>query len=165
MGHGGPMAMMKGDKAQDFMGTMVKLVKYLGSYRIPVLFAILFSIVSTVFVILGPKILGNATTTLFEGVLGQITGSGTGIDFITIGRILLTALALYLASSLFSFIQGWIMAGISVDITYRFRQDISSKVNRLPFSYFDRVSQGEVLAHLTNDVDMINQSPSLACWS
>jgi ATP-binding cassette subfamily B multidrug efflux pump len=158
MGHGGPMAMMKGDKAQDFMGTMVKLVKYLGSYRIPVLFAILFSIVSTVFVILGPKILGDATTTLFEGVLGQITGSGIGIDFLTIGRILLTALALYLASSLFSFIQGWIMAGISVDITYRFRQDISSKVNRLPFSYFDRVSQGEVLAHLTNDVDMINQT-------
>lgn len=158
MGHGGPMAMMKGDKAQDFMGTMVKLVRYLGSYKLPVLVAILFSVVSTVFVILGPKILGNATTTLFEGVMGQITGSGAGIDFGAIGRILLTVLALYLASSLFSFIQGWIMSGISVDITYRFRKDISSKVNRLPFSYFDRVSQGEVLAHLTNDVDMINQT-------
>ena len=158
MGHGGPMAMMKGDKAQDFMGTMVKLIRYLGSYKMPVLFAILFSIASTVFTIIGPKILGNATTTLFEGVLSQITGGTGGIDFVTIGRILLTALALYLASSLFSFVQGWIMSGISVDITYRFRQDISSKVNRLPFSYFDRVSQGEVLAHLTNDVDMINQT-------
>ncbi|MGA9191050.1 MAG: ABC transporter ATP-binding protein [Anaerolineales bacterium] len=158
MGHGGPMAMMQGDKAQDFMGTMVKLVQYLGSYRMAVLIAILFSIASTIFTILGPKILGNATTTLFEGVLGQIRGGTAGIDFATIGRILLTALALYLASSLFSFVQGWIMSGISVDVTYRFRQDISSKVNRLPFSYFDRVSQGEVLAHLTNDVDMINQT-------
>jgi ATP-binding cassette subfamily B protein len=152
------MAMMQGDKAQDFMGTMVKLVQYLGSYRMAVLIAILFSIASTIFTILGPKILGNATTTLFEGVLGQIRGGTAGIDFATIGRILLTALALYLASSLFSFVQGWIMSGISVDVTYRFRQDISSKVNRLPFSYFDRVSQGEVLAHLTNDVDMINQT-------
>jgi ATP-binding cassette subfamily B multidrug efflux pump len=152
------MAMMQGDKAKDFMGTMVKLVQYLGSYRLPVLIAILFSIASTVFTILGPKILGNATTTLFEGVLSQITGGTAGIDFATIGRILLTALALYVVSSLFSFVQGWIMSGISVDITYRFRQDIASKVNRLPFSYFDRVSQGEVLAHLTNDVDMINQT-------
>jgi len=150
--------MMQGDKAQDFMGTMVKLVRYLGSYRLPVLIAILFSIASTVFTILGPKILGNATTTLFEGVLSQVTGGTGGIDFATIGRILLTALALYVTSSLFAFVQGWIMSGISVDVTYRFRQDISSKVNRLPFSYFDRVSQGEVLAHLTNDVDIINQT-------
>jgi len=158
MGHGGPRVMMQGDKAQDFMGTMVKLVRYLGSYRLPVLIAILFSIASTVFTILGPKILGNATTTLFEGVLSQVTGGTGGIDFATIGRILLTALALYVTSSLFAFVQGWIMSGISVDVTYRFRQDISSKVNRLPFSYFDRVSQGEVLAHLTNDVDIINQT-------
>ncbi len=158
MGRGGPMAMMKGDKARDFKGTMVKLIQYLGSYKITILIVMIFAIASTVFTIIGPKILGKATTKLFEGVLGQITGSGTGIDFDYIGRIILWTLALYLGSALFSFIQGWIMSRISIDITYRFRQDIASKINRLPFKYFDRVSQGEVLAHITNDVDTINQT-------
>ncbi|MGD2057938.1 MAG: ABC transporter ATP-binding protein, partial [Anaerolineales bacterium] len=118
----------------------------------------LFAVASTVFTIVGPKVLGKATTKLFEGVLGQITGTGTGIDFEYIGRIILTVLALYVGSALFRFIQGWIMSGISVDIAYRFRKDISSKINKLPLRYFDRVSQGEVLAHITNDVDTINQS-------
>jgi ATP-binding cassette subfamily B multidrug efflux pump len=158
MGHGGPMAMMKGEKARDFKGTMIKLIQYLGSYRAPILVMMLFAVASTIFTILGPTILGQATTKLFEGVLGQITGSGSGIDFGFIGRIILITLALYLASSLFSFVQGWIMAGISVDIAYRFRRDISNKINKLPFSYFDRISQGEVLAHITNDVDTINQT-------
>jgi ATP-binding cassette subfamily B multidrug efflux pump len=158
MGRGGPMAMMKGDKARDFKGTMVKLIQYLGSYKITILIVMIFAVASTVFTIIGPKILGKATTKLFEGVLGQITGSGTGIDFDYIGRIILWTLALYLGSALFSFIQGWIMSRISIDITYRFRQDIASKINRLPFKYFDRVSQGEVLAHITNDVDTINQT-------
>jgi ATP-binding cassette subfamily B multidrug efflux pump len=158
MGRGGPMAMMKGEKARDFKGTMIKLIQYLGSYRTPILLMMLFAVASTIFTILGPAILGQATTKLFEGVLGEITGSGTGIDFGFIGRIILITLALYLASSLFSFVQGWIMAGISVDIAYRFRRDISTKINKLPFSYFDRISQGEVLAHVTNDVDTINQT-------
>lgn len=158
MGHGGPRAMMRGEKARDFKGTMVKLIRYLGSYRIPILTVMLFAVASTVFTIVGPKILGEATTKLFEGVLGQITGSGTGIDFDYIARIVLITLALYLASAAFSFIQGWIMSGISIDIAYRFRRDISRKINRLPFKYFDRVSQGEVLAHITNDVDTINQT-------
>jgi ATP-binding cassette subfamily B multidrug efflux pump len=158
MGHGGPMAMMKGDKARDFKGTMIKLFQYLGPYRVPLVLMMIFAVASTVFIILGPNMLGQATTKLFEGVLGQITGSGTGIDFAAIGRIMLITLGLYLASSLFSFVQGWIMAGISVDIAYRLRQDISSKINKLPFSYFDRISQGEVLAHITNDVDTINQT-------
>ncbi len=158
MGRGGPMAMMKGEKARDFKGTMIKLIQYLGSYRPPMLLMMIFAVASTIFTILGPTILGQATTKLFEGVLGQITGSGTGIDFGFIGKIILVTLALYLASSLFSFVQGWIMAGISVDIAYRFRQDISNKINKLPFSYFDRISQGEVLAHITNDVDTINQT-------
>ncbi|MGD8732454.1 MAG: ABC transporter ATP-binding protein, partial [Anaerolineales bacterium] len=157
MGHG-PMAMLPGAKARDFKGTMVRLIRYLGSYRIPILVVMLFAIASTVFTILSPKILGRATTKLFEGVLGQITGTGTGIDFEYIGRIILITLGLYLASAAFSFIQGWIMSGISVDIAYRFRKDISEKINHLPFKYFDRVSQGEVLAHITNDVDTINQT-------
>ncbi|MGA9533955.1 MAG: ABC transporter ATP-binding protein [Anaerolineales bacterium] len=158
MGRRGPMAMMAGDKARDFKGTMVKLIEYLGSYRLPIVVVMLFAIGSTVFTILGPKILGQATTKLFEGVMGQITGTGTGIDFEYIGRIILITLGLYLASALFALIQGWIMSGISIDITYRFRKDIARKVNELPFRYFDKVTQGEVLAHITNDVDTINQT-------
>ena len=158
MGHGGPMAMMKGDKARDFRGTMRKLIQYLGSYRIPILIVMLFAVASTVFNIIGPKILGKATTKLFEGVMGEIAGTGTGIDFGYIGQILLITLALYLGSSLFGFIQGWIMSRISIDITYRFRRDIADKINRLPFKYFDSTSQGEVLSRITNDVDIINQT-------
>ncbi len=159
MGRGhGPMAMMQGERARDFKGTMAKLIQYLGSYKTAIVIVMVFAIASTIFTIVGPKILGKATTKLFEGVLGQITGSGTGIDFNYIGRIILITLALYLGSALFSFIQGWIMSGISIDITYRFRQDISRKINHLPFKYFDKVSQGEVLAHITNDVDTINQT-------
>jgi len=158
MGHGGPMAMMRGEKARDFKGTMRKLLQYLGSYRIPILIVMLFAIASTVFSIVGPKILGMATTRLFEGVMGEIAGTGTGIDFGYIGRILLITLALYLGSSLFAFIQGWIMSHISTDIAYRFRKDIAEKINRMPFKYFDSTSQGEVLSRITNDVDTVNQT-------
>jgi ATP-binding cassette subfamily B multidrug efflux pump len=104
--------------------------------------------------------LGKATTKLFEGVMAQITGTGTGIDFGYIGRILLTTLALYLGSTLFGYIQGWIMAGISTNIAYRFRKDIAAKINRMPFKYFDSTSHGEVLSRLTNDVDTVNQTLS-----
>jgi ATP-binding cassette subfamily B multidrug efflux pump len=158
MGHGGPRAMMRGEKARDFRGTMRKLIHYLGSYRLPILIVMFFAVASTVFSIVGPKILGKATTKLFEGVMGQISGTGTGIDFGYIGRILLTTLALYLGSSLFAFIQGWIMSRISTNVTYRFRRDISEKINRMPFKYFDSTSQGEVLSRLTNDVDTVNQT-------
>lgn len=158
MGHGGPRAMLKGDRAHDFRGTMIKLIEYLGAYRLSIAIVLIFAIASTIFTIIGPKMLGQATTKLFEGVLGEISGTGTGIDFAFISRIILWTLALYLGSALFSFIQGWIMSRISIDIAYRFRQDISSKINRLPLKYFDRVSQGEVLAHITNDVDTINQT-------
>jgi ATP-binding cassette subfamily B multidrug efflux pump len=158
MGHGGPMAMMKGDKARDFRGTMRKLIQYLGSYRIPILIVMLFAVASTVFNIIGPKILGKATTKLFEGVMGEIAGTGTGIDFGYIGQILLLTMALYLASSLFAFVQGWIMSRISMDITYRFRKDIADKINRMPFKYFDSTSQGEVLSRITNDVDTVSQT-------
>jgi ATP-binding cassette subfamily B multidrug efflux pump len=150
--------MMRGEKARDFKGTMAKLVDYLGSYKIAIVIVMLFAVGSTIFTIAGPKILGQATTKLFEGVMGQIAGTGTGIDFDYIGRIILITLALYLASALFSTIQGWIMSGISMDITYRFRKDIAEKINRMPFKYFDSTSQGEVLSRITNDVDTVSQT-------
>jgi ATP-binding cassette subfamily B multidrug efflux pump len=159
MGRGhGPMAMMQGEKARDFKSTMINLIQYLGSYKIAIVIVMLFAVASTIFTIAGPKILGQATTKLFEGVMAQIAGTGSGIDFDYIGRIILITLALYLASSLFGAIQGWIMSGISMDITYRFRKDIAEKINRMPFKYFDSTSQGEVLSRITNDVDTISQT-------
>ena len=158
MGRGGHMDMMKGEKARDFKGTMSKLVQYLGSYKIAIVIVMLFSVASTIFNIAGPKILGQATTKLFEGVMGQIAGTGSGIDFDYIGRIILITLGLYLGSSLFGYIQGWIMSGVSMDITYRFRKDIAEKINRMPFKYFDSTSQGEVLSRITNDVDTVSQT-------
>ena len=157
-GPGGHMSMMKGEKARDFKGTMGKLLDYLGSYKIGILVVMVFAIASTVFTIIGPKILGRATTRLFEGAMAMIAGTGAGIDFDFIGRIILITIALYLVSTIFSFIQGWIMSGISVDITYRFRKDIAKKINRMPFRYFDNTSQGEVLSRITNDVDTVNQT-------
>ena len=150
--------MMGGEKARDFKGTMLKLIQYLKAYQISILVVMIFAIASTVFSILGPKILGKATTKLFEGVLAQIAGTGTGIDFVYIGNILLLMTGLYLASALFSYIQGWIMAGVSAKIAYRFRQDIADKINRMPLKYFDRTNHGEVLSRITNDVDTINQT-------
>ncbi len=158
MGHGGPMAMMRGEKARDFKGTMLKLIQYLGAYKTAILIVMLFAVASTVFNIAGPKILGKATTRLFEGVMAQIAGTGSGIDFDYIGRIILITLALYLGSALFGYIQGWIMSSISMDITYRFRRDIADKINRMPFKYFDSTSQGEVLSRITNDVDTVSQT-------
>jgi ATP-binding cassette subfamily B multidrug efflux pump len=158
-GHG-PMGrgiMMKGEKARDFKGTMLKLLRYLGAYKLSITVVIVFAIASTAFSIVGPKILGKATTKLFEGVLSQIAGTGS-VDFGYIGNIILTMTGLYLLSSLFSFIQGWIMSGVSMDITYRFRKDISEKINRMPLKYFDGTNQGEVLSRITNDVDTVNQT-------
>ncbi|HOT92536.1 MAG TPA: ABC transporter ATP-binding protein [Anaerolineae bacterium] len=153
------MGMMRGEKARDFKGTMRKLLAYLGKYKFALVIVALMAVASTVANIAGPKILGKATTRLFEGVLAQIAGTG-GIDFDAIGRILLTVLALYLASALFSYIQGWIMANISTNIAYRFRKDIAEKINRMPLKYFDNVTHGEVLSRITNDVDTVNQTLS-----
>jgi len=155
-GHG-PMAMMKGEKPRDFKGTMTKLIKYLGQYKVLILVVWIFAIASTIFAIAGPKILGKATTRLFEGVLAMIAGSGS-IDFGYIGNIILLTLGLYLLSVLFSYVQGWVMSGISMNITYRFRRDISQKINRMPFKYFDSTSHGEVLSRVTNDVDTVSQT-------
>jgi ATP-binding cassette subfamily B multidrug efflux pump len=159
-GRGGPMGMMGGDaKVQDFKGTMVKLINYLGRYRVAVLVVLVFAVASTAANIVGPKILGNVTTRLFEGVMAQLNGTGE-IDFAYIGRTLLLVLGLYVASAACSYIQGWIMADVSTNVAYRFRRDISEKINRMPLKYFDGTSQGEVLSRITNDVDTVNQTLS-----
>ncbi|MEG0357437.1 MAG: ABC transporter ATP-binding protein [Christensenellaceae bacterium] len=159
MGKGGPMRVrMAGDKPKDFKGAMGNLLKYIGSYKIAILVVIIFAIASTVFAIIGPKLLGNATTVIFNGVMGEVSGSGVGIDFVAIGKILGTLLILYVISAVFSYIQGYVMTGVSMKVTYRLRKDISEKMNQLPLSYFDRTSHGEVLSRITNDVDTINQT-------
>ena len=160
---GGPMGghMMGAPtaKVRDFKGTMRKLIEYLGAYRLPIIIVFIFAVASTAANIAGPKILGNATTKLFEGVMAELNGSGS-IDFDYIGRIVLLTLGLYLVSALFAYIQGWIMANVSTDISYRFRRDLSEKINRMPLKYFDGTTHGEVLSRITNDVDTVNQTLS-----
>ncbi len=155
MGHGGPG--MAGEKAKDFKGTMKKLMAYLGEFKAAIFFVMVFAVGSTVFNIVGPKILGKATTELFNGLVGKVSG-GAGIDFDKIGRILLLLLGLYVCSALFSFIQGYIMTGVSQKMTYRMRREISEKIQRLPMNYFDKISHGEILSRITNDVDTLSQS-------
>src|SRR5919199_886427 len=158
MGGPGPGMGMPVEKARDFRGTMRKLIAYIGVYRVTIGIVLLFAIASTIFTIVGPKILGKATTKLFEGVVGQITGTGTGIDFGYIGRIILILAGLYLVSAIFGYIQAWLMAGVSMRVTYRLRSDISTKINRLTIKYYDTTNQGEVLSRVTNDVDTISQT-------
>jgi ATP-binding cassette subfamily B protein len=145
------------EKAKDFKGTMRKLIHYLGRHRVAVVFVMLFAVVSTIFSILGPKIMGNATTELFEGIMAQIAGTGSGPDFEVIGRILLMILVLYLISAGFSFLQGFIMTGVTNKVCYSLRRDIDEKIMRLPFSYYDRIATGDVMSRITNDVDAIQQ--------
>lgn len=152
--HGG---MGTGEKAKDFKGTIKKLMAYLGNYKFAILFVIIFAIGSTVFTIVGPKILGDATTEIFKGLVGKVSG-GKGIDFDKIARILLTVMTLYAVSALFAYIQGFIMTGVSQKLTYRLRKEISEKINRMPMNYFDTKTHGEVLSRVTNDVDTLSQS-------
>ena len=155
MGHGG--GRMPGEKAKDFKGTMGKLMRYLGRYKIRILGVMAFAVGGTVFNIIGPKILGKATTELFNGLVAKIGGTG-GIDFGRIGEILLFTLGLYAVSAACSFIQGFIMTGISNDVTYSLRRDISKKINRIPLNYYERRTHGEVLSRVTNDIDTLQQS-------
>lgn len=144
------------EKAKDFKGTTKKLInEYLSKYKIALIIVFIFAIGSTIFTIVGPKILGNATTEIFNGIVGKISG-GSGIDFGKIGQILLTLIGLYVISALFSFIQGFTMTGIAQKITYKLREDISKKINRLPMKYFDKKTHGEVLSVITNDVDTLS---------
>lgn len=154
---GGPMRGATVERAKDFKGTLKKLLHYVGSYKFAFLVVIFFAIGSTIFAILGPDILGEATTLLFEGLMNKVTGTG-GIDFAGIGRILIYLLCIYFASSAFSYIQGFIMSGVSNKITYRLRKDISEKINRLPLAYYDKTTTGDVLSRITNDVDTISQN-------
>ncbi|MFK4567795.1 ABC transporter ATP-binding protein [Enterococcus sp. UD-01] len=154
---GGPGQIAPVEKAKDFKGTIKKLVSYIGAYKIPVFFVIIFAIASTIFNIWGPKILSKAITELFNGLIKKYQGTG-GIDFEKIGGILLFMLGLYLLATLFGVVQGWIMSTISQKITYRMRKEISEKINRMPMNYFESRTTGEVLSRITNDVDTLGQS-------
>ncbi len=155
----GPGPMMADEKAKDFKGTMKTLFHYLKAYRIAIFFVLLFAVGSTIFSIVGPKISGVITTEIFNGIMAKIGGKG-GIDFVKIGQILAFLLGLYAISLLFSFIQGFIMNGVSNKISYQFRKEISKKMGRMPMKYFDSKTNGEVLSIVTNDVDTLSQSLS-----
>ena len=160
----GPMGRrrgMSGEKAKDFKGAMLRLLKYMERYKFRLILMVIFAIGGTVFNIIGPKILGKATTELYSGLISKING-GSGIDFDKIIKILVGVMCLYVVSSVLSFIQGFIMTGISNDVTYNLRKDISKKINKIPMKYFESRTHGEILSRITNDVDTlqtgINQS-------
>ena len=154
-GHG--RGMRPTEKAKDFKGAMSKLFRYMSRYKMRFVLVFIFAIAGTVFNIVGPKILGKATTELYTGLVAKVNGTG-GIDFAKIGTILLWTLGLYVASACFSFIQGWIMTGISNDVTYNLRKDISKKINHLPLNYFESRTNGEILSRVTNDIDTLQMS-------
>ena len=156
-GHGPGHGNMSFEKAKDFKGTIRKLVSYLGKYKIRFGIMVFFAVASTIFSIVGPTILGNATTEIFNGLMAKINQTG-GIDFGKIGRILLLLLGLYVISACMSFIQGFIMSGISNDVMYSMRKEISAKMNRMPMKYFESRTTGEILSRVTNDVDTLGQS-------
>ena len=146
------------EKAKDFKGTTKKLLNnYLSKYRLALVIVVIFAIGSTIFSIVGPKILGNATTEIFNGLVSKLSG-GSGIDFGKIGQILLTLLALYGLSALFSLIQGFTMTGVAQKLTYKMRNDLAKKINKLPMHYFDKKTKGEVLSIITNDIDTLSQN-------
>lgn len=154
MGHG---PMMAGEKAKDFKGSAGKLIKYMSAFKFQIFAVIMFAIGGTIFNIVGPKVLARATDELFNGLTAKIGGTG-GIDFDKIARILLILLGLYCLSSVLQFIQGWIMSGVSQNVSYKMRKQISEKINRMPMNYFDTKTHGEVLSRVTNDVDTLSQS-------
>lgn len=154
----GPMGkgMAPGEKAKDFKGSFSKLLRYIGNSKIAILIVMVVAAISTIFSVIGPKVMGKATTALADGLMNQITGTG-GIDFNYIGKILLFTLCLYGFSSVFNFIQGWIMTGITQRLCYRIRKEITEKINRMPMKYFESRTHGEVLSRITNDVDTLGQ--------
>jgi len=147
------------EKAKDFKGTMKKLIAYMKPYKLSIIIVFIFSIVSAGFAIVGPKILGKATTKLFEGLVSKVSGvAGAGIDFGYIGNIVVLLLGLYVISALFSFFQNYIMTGVAQKVSFNLRKEISEKINRMPLKYFDKVTHGEVLSRVTNDVDTVSQT-------
>lgn len=149
---------MSSEKAKDFKGTMKKLIQYLSQYKFLLLLVVIFSVGSAIFSIVGPKILGNATTEIYNGLIGRVTGTTAGINFNKISGILLTLLGLYGISMIFSYIQGWIMAQVSQNVTYGLRKSISEKIHRMPLGYFESKTTGEILSRITNDVDTVSQN-------
>ena len=154
-GHG-PMGRM--EKAKDFKGTIKNLAKYLKPYIVSIVVVLVFAIGSAAFSIVGPKILGKATTKIFEGLVNKVSGSNIGIDFTYIGNIAMILLVLYIVSAMFSFVQSFVMAGISQKVSYKLRKEISEKINRMPLKYFDSKTHGEVLSRITNDIDTVSQN-------
>ena len=148
---------MTTERARDFQGTLRQLLKALGRYKISLGVVVVFAVLSTIFNIAGPKVLAQATTALATGWVAKLRGTGS-IDFVFIGRILLILLGMYLLSSAFSFVQSWLMSGLSQKVCYDFRRQISEKINRLPLAYFEKRTVGEVLSRITNDVDTLGQS-------
>jgi ATP-binding cassette, subfamily B, multidrug efflux pump len=164
-GPGGPMGrhgpMLPGEKAKNFKQTMKTLIVYLKPYQAAIILTLFFSIIGTVFSIIGPKLIGNATTRLFEGVVSKIMGvPGAAIDFGYIGNIVLWLVGLYLASALFTYLQGWVMSSIAMKMTYQFRKNIAEKISRMPLKYFDTKTHGEILSRVTNDVDTVSNTLS-----
>ncbi len=154
----GPMGhMIPGEKARDVKGTTFKLIRFMGRFKVPFIVAFLFAIGSTVFSIVGPKVLSTATTELFNGIVAKVAGTG-GIDFDAIARILIATLGLYVVSAACSFLQGWLLTYVTQHTCYEFRKEISRKIDRLPVGYFERTSTGDALSRITNDVDTLGQS-------
>ena len=156
-GHGPGHGMMPGEKAKDFKGTLKKMIAFMGRFKAALVVVLVFAIGSTVFNIIGPKVLSTATTELFNGIVAKIDGSG-GINFDAIAQILLFTLGLYLLSAACSFVQGWIMSSVSQRTSYQLRRSIAEKIDRMPMGYFERNSVGDTLSRITNDVDTLGQS-------
>lgn len=156
-GPGGPHGMMAGEKANDFKGSMKKLIQFMGRFKIAIGVVFIFAIASTVFNIVGPRVLSTATTELFEGISAKIAGTGD-IDFNAVGIILLVTLGLYAFSSVCSLVQGWLMTHVTQRTTYLLRQKISQKMDALPMGYFERTSTGDILSRITNDVDTLGMN-------
>ena len=155
---GGPRRGQTTERAKDFKKTTKKLIRsYLVNYKIPIIIVMIFAIGSTIFTIVGPKILGNATTEIFNGLVSKLSG-GTGIDFGKVGQIALTLLGLYVISALFSFVQRFLMTNVAQKITYKLRNDVAIKINKLPMKYFDKKTNGEVLSIITNDIDTLSMN-------
>ncbi len=157
MGGGGPMG-MKAEKAKDFKGTMKKLLGYMKPYRVSMIVVLIFAVASAAFSIAGPKILGKAVTKIYLGLMDKVSGAGNGIDFGYIGKTLLFLVGLYFISAIFSFVQGYVMTGVAQKVSYNMRKDLSQKINRMPLKFFDKVTHGEVLSRVTNDIDTVSQT-------
>lgn len=152
---GGPGAPV--EKAKDFKGSIGKLARYMSEYKISLVFVVIFAITSTVFNIIGPKLMGNATTEIFNGIIAKVNGTGD-VNFDALGAILLLLIGFYLISSICSFIQGWLMTGVSQKVSYRLRKELIAKINRMPMNYIDKSTHGEALSRVTNDVDTLAQN-------